>query len=286
MLRSKKDRMLARVQKLAGIYGPFVRFTPDGTEGTEGDEQVLDKAIESSEEAAKTPEEQAAIDTARQAEQQLEQERGNTRRANGATQQAQADLEAAQSETATLQEKLEAAQSKAAEAGIDNVELNEQDYTTTDIPLVRAINAIKKQLDAKDKRIACLEKKATGYEKQAHIDSATAASNSAYDELLTDLDAEYGADCRNEAVKAFNALRADGKVEKGRPAKATRALEQCYRDAKAAKAKNKSTSKSDLNLDTGSGGGSPANLAGVEIKDGSLDDVANQYAAAGATAKG
>lgn len=285
MLRKTKDEMWARVQKLAGIYGPFVRFTPDGNEG-EGEGDPLDNAIKEGEKAAKTPEEQAAIDTARKAEQQLEQEQSNTRRANETAKQAQDDLETAQAETVKLQEQLEAAQAKAAEAGITDAELNEDDYTGTDLALVRSIKAVKKQLDAKDQRITGLEKKATDFEKQVQIDSATAASAAAYEELLTDLDAEYGADCRNEAVKAFNALAADGKVEKGKPAKTTRLLEKCYKDAKAAKAKAKPTNRSGTDLNTGSGGGSAPNLAGVEINDGSLDDVAAQYATAAKTAGG
>lgn len=280
MLRNEKDTEVVRVLKLAAIYGPFVRFTPDGNEGDgegEGEGDTLDNAIKEGEKAAKTPEEQAAIDTARKAEQQLEQERANTRRANETATTAQAELEVAQAETEKLQEKLEAAQAKAAEAGITDVELNEDDYTGTDLVLVRSIKALQEGVKAKDQRIAGLEKKATDFEEKAQIDSATAASNSAYEELLTDLDAEYGADCRNEAVKAFNALAAEGKVEKGKPAKTTRLLEKCYKDAKAAKAKDKTTDKSRTDLDTGSGGGSAPNLTDVEIKDGSLDDVAKHY---------
>ena len=191
MLRSKKDRMWARVQKLATIYGPFVRFTPEGTEGTEGTEEggkALDKAIESSEQAAKTPEEQAVIDTACKAEQQLEQEQSNTRRANEATKQAQTNLEEAQSDNTELQEKLEAAEARARAAGITDIDLNEEDYTGTDLALVRSIKSLKEQAAAKDERVNSLEKQATGYEEQAKANQAKAASNSAYQELLVDLD--------------------------------------------------------------------------------------------------
>ncbi|GEM_PF-3696294 len=59
------------------------------------------------------------------------------------------------------------------------------------------------------------------------------ARNAQYEDLLTDLDTEYGADCRNAAVQKFNELASDGKVPKGNPAKATRIMERCYKEAKA-----------------------------------------------------
>jgi hypothetical protein len=67
-----------------------------------------------------------------------------------------------------------------------------------------------------------------------------------------------------------------GDVPKGKPAQATRALEKCYKEVKAAKSSKKDT-KESLSLDTGSGGGGAPSLKGVEIKEGSLDEVAAQY---------
>lgn len=240
--------------------------------------EVLDSAIKDGEEAARTPEEQSQIDKARRDEQMLEQERANTARANETARQAQSDLETTKSQNETLKEQLAAAEAKAAEAGIKDVELDESSFEGTDLALVKSIKSLGEQVKAKDARIAALEKKATGYEDQDRQDRATQARNTAYEELLTDLDGEYGADCRNEAVKAFNQLIADGKVPKGSPAKATRAMEKCYKEAKAAKAKDKTDKEksSPLPLDSGSGGGSAPNLSGVEIKEGSLDEVAEQ----------
>lgn len=271
MLSEKKDKIL----RLAKKYGPFVRFYPEGTEDDKPAD-ALDSAIEDGEKAARTPEEQAAIDKARLDKQQLEQEQANTARANEAAKQAQSDLESAKSETETLKEQLATAEAKAAEAGIKDVELKEENYEGTDLDLVKAIKSLEQKLDAKDKQIAGLEKKATGYETQARADKATQARNSVYEELLSDLDEEYGADCRNDAVKRFNELITTGKVPKGNPTKATRAMERCYKEAKAAKAKGKD--KSSLSLDPGSGGGSAPNLSGVELKKGSLDEVDAQVA--------
>lgn len=287
MLSEKKDKMLARALRLHDKYGPFVRFYPDGNESHEetpvkDDDGALDSAIETGEKDARTPEEQAAIDKARANEQQLEQEQANTRRANEVARQTQADLETVRAETDTLREQLAAAEAKAAEAGIKNVELDEKDYEAeSDRKLVQAINSLNQKLTAKDTQIAALEKKATGYEAQAREDEALAARNSRFEELLTDLDAEYGADCRNEALKRFGEQTAAGKVPKNNTAKATRVMERCYKEAKTAKDKaaaEAKKNKSSLPLDSGSGGGNAPNLAGVEIKEGSLDDVDAQVA--------
>lgn len=265
-----------RLLKLAEKYGPFVRFTPEGTEGEEG-ETVLDSAIKETDKASKTPEEQTAIDEARKAEQKVEQEQGNTRRANEAARTAQAATETAQAQVEELQTKLEAAEAKAAEAGIENVELNLDDYTDTDRALVRGINALKEQMTAKDKRLDDLEKKAEGYESSRQATEAKAASNEAYNDLLSDLDTDYGADCRNTAIAEFNNLADEGKVFKGQPAKTTRVLEGCYKRAKTELAKKKKESGPDL--DTGGGGGNAPNLSGVQIKEGSLAEVVAEYAA-------
>lgn len=284
----KKDKM-ARVLRLAEKYGPFVRFYPNGSEDDDlnpekrhDEEPVEDGSIKEGEkkkEQKPSPAEQSAIDKARASEQQLEQEQANTARANEFARQAQSDLESAKSETEKLREQLATAEAKATEAGIATVELDEKEYEGTDLAMVKAIKGLGEKLKAKDKQIASLEKKAEGYEQQDRKDKATQASNSAYEELLGDLDGEYGADCRNEAVKQFNKLASEGKVPIGRPEKATRLMEKCYKDAKAAKTKDKADKdKPSLPLDSGSGGGETPNLSGVEIKEGSLDEVDAQVA--------
>ena len=297
MLSEKRDKMLARISRLAKKYGPFVRFYPDGSEehheetpvgedGTpEGDGTALDSAIKTSEAAAKTPEEQAEIDKARKNEQQIEQERANAERANEVAKQAQTDLETAKAANEQLQEQLADAEAKAAAAGITDVTLKEDDFEGTDVQLVKSINALKQKLEASNKRSATLEKKAKGYEQQAQQDAVIAARNTAYEELLSDLDKEYGVDCRNAAVEKFQELTKSGKVPKGNPAKATRIMEKCYKEVKAAKKAKPAKDKSSLSLDSGLGGGFTPSLSGVEVKEGSLDEVAEQYGKALANRK-
>jgi len=293
MLSEKRNIMLARISRLAKKHGPFVRFFPGGSEERHeetpiedpdkpkdvDDGSALESAIKGSEKATKTADEQRAIDDARKNEQQVEQERANAERAREEARQAQTDLEASQTANTKLQEKLEAAEVAAAEAGITDVELKEDDYkdAPSDLAMVKAINTLKTKLEASNKRSAALEKKAKGYEQQAQNDQAKAARNAAYDEILTDLDDEYGADVRNEALKIWQEKVKAGEIPKGKPAQATRIMEKCYKQAKAAKdeATKKAKDKSP-SLDTGSGGGSGPNLTKTEIKEGSLDDVAEQ----------
>lgn len=260
-----------RILSLAAKYGPNVRFYPEGSEDNEDDN--LNKTIKDEEKAARTPEEQSAIDKARLNEQQLEQEKSNTARANEAASQAQSDLETANSENETLKEQLAEAESKAAQAGIENVELDITKYETTDVPIVKAIQSLRQELASNKKEMAGLKKKADGYEERDRQSQAESARSTAYEELLTDLDGEYGADCRNEAIKKFKAVLSEGKVPKGNTAKATRALEKCYKEIKEAKSKD-TTKKKSLSLDTGSGGGSSPSLSGTEIPSGlSLDEA-------------
>lgn len=268
-----------RILSLAEKYGPNVRFFPESSEGTESNEdENLDKTIKDEENAARTPEEQSAIDKSRLTEQQLEQEKANTARANETARQSQADLETARTENTTLKEQLEEAETKAAKAGIRDVELDESKYEGTDLELVRAIKTLNQKVDAKDKEIDSLNKKADGYEEQGRQEKTKSERNAAYEDILTDLDGEYGADCRNEAVKKFKEMCDKGEVPKGNTAKATRALEKCYKEAKAGKTTKK---KESLSLDTGSGGGNAPSLSGAEIPSGlSLDEAVDHLAAA------
>lgn len=212
-------------------------------------------------------------------QQRADQEAANAKKARDQLSESQETIEAARTENESLKEKLAEATSKAADAGIENVELDVSKYEGTDIAIVQSIKSLKDDIKAKDQRIAGLEKKAVAGEEQSRIDKSIQARNTAYEEILSDLDSEYGADCRNEAVKKFQELIDEGKIPKGNTAKATRELEKCYKAAQKAKSTD-SKDKTSLSLDSGSGGGNAPNLAGSEIKEGSLDEVHAQYAAA------
>ena len=278
MLRNKAR--IEVLEKLARVHGPFARFTPDGNEGND-DEVVVEDALGT---VIKDGEDDELKDNAEfdKVKQQADQFKANAARSKVAADQANTSLDAAKTENESLKQQLEVAKNKAEEAGIENIELNEDDYEhDTDKKMVQAINSLNKQIKAKDTRISGLETAKKGWEDDQRKGQAARQTNAAYEELLSDLDGDYGPECRNAAVKAFNELAATGEITKGSPAKATRAMEKCYKDAKAAIEKVKKGKKdTPLNLDPGSGGGDGTpNLSGIEIKDGqSLDDAVKQIA--------
>ena len=259
-----KSQMNARLQRLHKIYGPFVRFSPEGNEG-EGDNAV-DKAIEEAEKA-----ETAKFDKVRQ---QADQEKANATRARDEASRATASLETANSENASLREQLKEAESKATRR---DLKVKELDVENSDNPeLAQTINDLREGLASSNDEIKNLKKAESKFRSDAENDqrqqNANNAKNAAYNELLSDLDADYGADLRNSAVSKFQDLAKAGKVPQGSPAKAARLMEKCYKEAESDK---KKTNNDPLKLDTGSGGGNGP-LKGHKLKSGSLDDVMAQ----------
>jgi hypothetical protein len=263
MIMSKR-MSITRIQKLATMYGPFARFSPDGNE-------AVDEAIKAAEEA--DLEGNAAYDKVRQA---ADQEKANATKAREATVAANSQLTEANSQNEALKTQLAEAQAKADAGGVD-IELKESDYSETDIALVRSIKKIQKQLEAKDVEIGNLNKKASDFESNKATETAKATQEAQYQELLDDMDVDYGPEHRNAAVAMFQKKLDAGEV-KGGAAKATRILERCYKDAvKAEKAKETEANKGKVRLDSGQGGGSPVTYGdGVELKAGSLEDVTAQ----------
>jgi hypothetical protein len=268
MLRTKEE-MKVRALKLAKLYGPFVRFSPDGNEGTEDpNKEILDGAIKTAEEADLEGNE--VFDKTRQ---RADQATANATKATERATTAETALEASQQESASLKEQLATAKEKAAEAGIENVELNPDDHEDSEKPIVRAVLNLQKQIKAKSDEIAGLKEKAANFEQNKATEAAKLARDVTYSELLGDLDDEYGADCRNDAVAEFQKLAKDGKVPKD-AVKATRIMEKCYKDVKAKTKTTPKKEKTSINLDSGSGGGNTLDLQGSEIPNGPLDDVA------------
>lgn len=258
-----KKMSITRILKLAEMYGPFVRFSPEGN-------QAVDEAIKAAEEAEL--EGNAAFDKARQA---ADQERANATKARAAAEVANSQLSVVNSQLESLKTQLEEATAKASAGNVD-IELNEEDYSDTDLALVKSIKALNAKIDAKDAKINNLEKKASDFESSKAAESARSAQEAQYQELLNDMDEDHGPQYRNAAVTAFEALRAAGKTTNSAP-KNTRLLEKCYVNAKnAVKAKEANIAKGNVRLDSGSGGGSNTLLSGVELKSGSLEYVTAQ----------
>jgi chromosome segregation ATPase len=260
-----RKSMNTRITELAKMYGPFARFTPDGNE-------AVNDAIKDAESA--DLKDNAEFDKVRQQSQQHE---ANATKAREQATAATSQLTEANTQNESLKAQLAVANAKAESAGI-NIDLNEADYSDTDLPIVKAIKALEKKLETKDAQIDNLTKKASDFESNRAVEDAKTVQEAQYQELLNDMDVDYGPEYRNAAVIAFEKKVADGEVTGG-AAKATRMLEKCYKDAVAAvKAKEAKSVIKDgkVKLDSGSGGGSAVNYGGVEITAGSLEDVTAQ----------
>jgi DNA repair exonuclease SbcCD ATPase subunit len=261
-----------KLMKLHVNYGFNVRFE-GGNEGD--DDDAVNKAIKDAEDAElnNNPE-------FNKFQQQADQHKANAERAKERAEQAENAVEAAQAENENLKQQLEEAQAAARAAGIKDVELNPDDYTGEDRKLVEAVLANKEQLKAKDEEIKSLKNKAEAYDATKAKEEQINAQNAAYEEVLSALDEEHGANCRNEAIAMYNELRDQGKTPKGNPAKAALVMADCY---KKVKAKLEKDGKTKIPKDNHSGGGGKPNFKGAEIKEGSLDEVAAQFQKAGAT---
>lgn len=295
----KKQRIVSQHQtarNLFGLFQPtmFMRFFPDDPEpGTPAKPEPGSTATATAAVIDEHDQEiEAATKEAGKQKQLAEQEAGNARRAEQRASDAEARTTELEQEVKTNKTKLVELETKAAEAGIDVVELNEDDYEhAADKALVRNLKALNKKLDAREtaaKADRTENKKARdAFKANQENTAALAARNQRYDELLSDLDVEHGAEHRNAAVKAFNQLMADGKIAKDRPGKATLAMVKCYKDAaKAAEAAKKKTAEDGKPplLDTGEGGGQRPTLGGVELPDDlSLDEAVTRIAAASKT---
>jgi len=245
-----------------------IRFLPQENENDDPEAEAAKKAAEEAERKK-----QEEFDKARQ---RADQEAANAQKARSQAAEATRQIEILKQENEEMQSNLEALKSKAEDSGID---LNEDDFEDSDVTLVKAIKALDAKLTAKDARIKDLEKARDGLLKEREASKAASQRNSVYEELLSDLDEEYGPQHRNAAVKRFSELQQAGKVPVGNPTKATRILEKCYKETRKAADEKAKVNPSDPSLDPGSGGGSP-NLNRVKLKPGSLAEVSAQLRAA------
>lgn len=220
---------------------------------------------------------QAEFDKERQ---RADQEAANAKKAREQAAWAAQQLQTAQAEAEAMKQRLAEMEAKAADKGIEIPDLNIDDYEGADRPLVQAINGLKQTIQAKDGRIESLEKAKDQLIADNEAELAHKARMQSYNDLLSDLDDEHGAEHRNAAIKAFNDLRDSGDVPKD-AVKATRILERCYKEAAKAASKGKTKTKdtSVVSLDSGSGGGGIPGLQGTKLKEGSLEEVSAQIEA-------
>jgi len=244
-----------------------MRYLPEGDD----DDPEAKKAAE---EKAK----QEAFDKERQAK---EQNAANERK----YQEAQARATEAEGTLATVQQQLEDNQvrldeleQQAAEQGITGPDLKIEDYSGDDVPLVKAVLAQRKSNEAINARLDKAEKAQKERDQKAQEQEAAGQRSKVFNDILTELDEDYGAQNRNAAIKLWDAKVAAGEVPKGNPARATRIMEKCYKEAKTAADKAEKENPT-VNLDSGRGGGGPGSgLRKVPLKSGSLEEVSAQLA--------
>lgn len=275
-----------RKSSYCGMFNPMsMRFLQDDDVDASGTEVKAKTDAEAAEavEAAKAAE---AVEEAKRQEdfnkerQRADQEAANAHRAREAGKQAEQQVTELQSEHEKMRSELDELRGKVADQSVD---LREEDYEDGDVKLVKAIKGLENKLEANNKlvadKLADLDKTKADILTERKATAAQTARDKIYNELLTDLDEEHGPQHRNAALKAFDVLITEGKVQPSNPTMATRALDKCYKQAKAAAKEDPNKNKDDMPLDRGGGGGSP-NLSGVKLKAGSLAEVSAQLRAA------
>lgn len=243
----------------------FMRFLPD--DNPDGDTKDLDGAIDDSKDKKQE------VDKERQ---RADQEAANAKKSRDEATQAKADNVSVRADLATLEterQRLEGAlaeaQAKASEGQMPNLDGVELDVNET--LLAKSVQSLQKQIndnaDAAKKERDAQQAKITQYEAVEAQKVQQARSDASYNALLSDLDSDYGAECRNEAVAAYQKKWANGDVPKDNAAAATRILEKCYKDVKAKV--NKKADNKNFSSDTGSGGGRPgAGISTLNTKQG------------------
>ena len=235
------------------------------------DKEVVDQALKDGEAAARE------FDKDRQRADQAE---ANFRKAKAEKDQLHAQLAEMQAKHKELTNKV--AELTAGKSAQEQVELPQFDpENMTGDEIAKALPQIAKVIRDQNKELAILRAKTEQSEAERQREREQLAAerqrNATFQKVCTRLEEKHGAGLRNRAIELMD-KRTETEGEPATPAEATLLLDECFAAAKEeAKAKDKpSRKKSETATDTGGGGGRPT-FRNVEIKKGSLDDVASQY---------
>lgn len=214
--------------------------------------------------------------------QRVDQERANVERLKAERATLRDELSLARKEQAAQAAKI-AELTSTIEAKKSVVEafpdIDPEEATVDDV--AKALQATKKIIADQAYQLAELRSKTESQTQRQVAEEQRRKQQEADDALLADvcseLEEEFGAGLRNEAIKLMEAENA----EKGLPANAAKAvlrLRKCFRKASEhAESKSKSRSKeTPAPVDSGGGGYRPS-FGVPEIKEGSLDEVSLQY---------
>lgn len=246
----------------------FMRFLPESNL-----DDTIDDAKKDLEDDAKK--EQVDVDKERQ---RADQEAANAVKARQRAEQSEAANIATKTELANLEverqkleQELAAATAKATENQMPTLDVSEMEGTEK--VLAQSIVSLQEQIKVN----AEITKKASDAQ-QAEIDQYKAneaakvsqtKSDAGYNAILAKFDGDFGAECRNEAVAAYQEKWANGEIEKDNGAMATLALQDCYKEAAEKVKAQKKTDNKGFIPDTGSGGGgSGGNITTLNTKQG------------------
>lgn len=189
---------------------------------------------------------------------------------------------------ATLQSTVQQQQNQLAELSskkqtFDSIpEINIESASLEDV--VKAVSAAKQIIATQAQEITKLSKKAEAYERNEIGKTETEQRNKILDEVCGELEQEFGAGLRNEAIKFMQQMN----EEQGPPensAKATLRLRNCFKKAKDARdADKKKPADKKTNVPPGEGGGR-SSFGSSKFKKGSLKEVLAQARQAAGAAK-
>ena len=206
---------------------------------------------------------------ARYTSQDLDLERGNTRRARQEVDSIQTAYDGAQSEIETLKQQL--VEKKEEKSSLENM-----DPELVDNSVKQNIQLLANEIKELKTRNTTLEKKAQGYEQGIQQKEEQSRHDKARDEILTSIEAEdgVGPEHRNKAIAMANDLINSGKEQQPQGPIATRDLmSKCYREVANVSSIGKSKS-SVVASDTGSAG--VGHSEGSRIKSGTRESVKAQ----------
>ena len=199
--------------------------------------------------------------------QRADQAEANFRKEQDSRQELETKLNDQAEKTQAMQDKLEEL------AKVNDVDLTEIDEEMTDPVVVKALKAMQSKIDKANAKAESLEKVAEGYRQNEQAKETTAARSKAQDEIVADIEEEYPAKYRNEAVKAADAICKERGYSPRDRYEASKLLKSCY---KALASKKKAPASDDEKIPTDSGKGS-SSVAETKGKGGSIKDLANQW---------
>lgn len=183
---------------------------------------------------------------ARYTSQDIEMERGNTRRAQEQANSVQAAFDGAQSEIDALKQQLE-------EKSEQKSNLEQMDPDLVDDAVKQNIQTLADENKVLQGQIKELAQKAQDYERGIQRTQEQERHDRSRDEILTSIEAEpgLGSEHRNKAIAMANDLINSGKEQQPQGPIATRDLmSKCYREV----AKTTTKTKISVASDTGSAG--------------------------------